>query len=237
MILIYNLPGLLVGIVGVAVGLVVALASGMLSLGVLALAAVWFGLGLWWRNSLAQDGVKRPYPALFFIPLPILAIPLALASLPLLLAEKGASRRAVDPRAALLRADEKALDAARLGGEIALSRRIADALESGPIEEAKADDCHIFTRTGPGAVLVLVKAPNLRKYKETTRIRLLGAIAEAVSAGGQAEGRRIYIGVKGRVAFGAIRVPPDRVKTGAVVDPSPLYDFYGEKPATPAKAA
>lgn len=44
--------------------------------------------------------------------------------------------------------------------------------------------------------------------------------------------RKFYIGVKGRVALGAVRVPPDRTEIGSVVSESLLYPFYDKQVAS-----
>src|SRR5262245_32739532 len=99
MIIICNLSGLLLAGAGIVAGLFVALLSGWFSLGLLTLAAIWLAGGLWWRNHDLSRGVKRPYPALFFIPLPFLAVPVAfVAVLLFLVIEIGAHTKPADPR-------------------------------------------------------------------------------------------------------------------------------------------
>ena len=58
-------------------------------------------------------------------------------------------------------------------------------------------------------------------------MQLLHAIGEILSEDDGLKAKKVYIGVKGRIAFGAIQVPPGRVKTGSVLRDSPLRDFYG----------
>ncbi|MBX6316065.1 MAG: hypothetical protein IRY99_24605 [Isosphaeraceae bacterium] len=200
------------------------------------MAAVWFGLGLRWRQSGAPAGAPRRAPPLFFIPLPILALPPALLAVSLFFVELSAGRRPIDPRAAQLRADERTLDQSRLGGEVELSEGLARDLAAITTAAAKADDYHVFTRATPEKVLVLVKVPNLKKYKESARVQLVGAIADLLSERDQLQGKQLYIGVKGQLTFGAIRVPPDLVKTGSVLSASLLYDFYGPKPTASARS-
>src|ERR1700676_1985976 len=113
MIIIFNLSGLILAGAGIVAGLVVVMVTGWISPGLLTLAVIWFAGGLWWRNQEVSPGVKRPFPALFFIPMPILAVPAAcLAVLGFLVAEWGAHAQPADPRVELFRADERMLDSA-----------------------------------------------------------------------------------------------------------------------------
>lgn len=230
MILIYNLSGFLIGLAGIVCGLVVALASGKIAAGVLALAVTWFSLGVWWRVKRADSGLKHPYPALFFIPLPFLAVPLALLAIPMFFAEQGGASRSADPRVASLRADVKSLDAARIGGEPERSERVIRAVAT--LGMAGTVNTNVFTRSKPGSVLVLVKVPELKEVKEPERVKLLAAIAEAAQ---DDKGGRVFVGIRGRLAFGAIRVGAETIETGSIVDDSPLLDFYGERPVEAPK--
>ena len=63
-------------------------------------------------------------------------------------------------------------------------------------------------------------------------MQLLRAIAGIVSEQGELKEKQVYIGVKGRIAFGAIQVPPARVETGSILRDSLLYDFYGGRERT-----
>jgi hypothetical protein len=235
MIIIYNLSGLLLGVAGAAVGVVVAVATGHLSLGLLATALVWLIFG--WRKVDPVTKAKRPYPSVFFIPLAFVAIPLAAVAVPLLVFERVAKSVPRDPRAALLDADEATLRSVKAGGDSALSKSILEGLE-GVIEPgaAKVEDYRVFTRVGDDAVLVLVQVPNLKQYQDTAREQLLAMIEGILLAEDRLKDKKVYIGVKGRVAFGAISAPDDLTKTGAAVSERPLYDFYGPAPATTGAA-
>lgn len=228
MIIIYNLSGLLLGIAGVVVGFFVLALTGSVAPALLALAVVWFVVGFWWRNHEAAPRVKRPFPALFFIPLPFLAIPLALLAVPIFLVEWAERGKPADRRADLFLADERMLDSASATGDAQLSQAVLTALQAITVERAKAEHYHVFTRKTAHAVLVLVKAPNLKKYTNDARKELLEAIAGILRTDEQLKGQRIFIGIKGRFAFGAIRVPPAVVETGSIVDKSKLYDFYND---------
>lgn len=228
MIIIYNISGLLLGAAGAFFGLVVFVLTGWLSAGVLAVAAVWFLGGMAWKLVGVEPGQRRRFPALFFIPLPFAAVPIGLLAFPMMLFEAMARNRPVDPRDNLLSADERVLDSTLVGGDAVLSRAILDSLQEWTVEEAGADAYHVFTKRRGDAVLVLVKVPNLKKYEETARTQLLDAITEIVEADPESEGKRVYIGIKGKLTYGAIRLPTGEVKTGTAVDDDKLYAFYGE---------
>lgn len=232
MIIIFNISGLLLGAAGVLVGIVIALLSGWLSLGVLALAVAWFGLGFYWRRSSPEPEKKRAWPALFFIPLPFAAVPLALLALPMLLVEWGARNQPDDPRAPQLKADERTLDSTLVGGDIALSRSILDGLQVMTVEDAEADAYHVFSRKQGEAVLVLVKVPNLSDYENSARQQLLDMITAIVKADPESTGKRLYIGVKGKFVYGAVQLPSGKAIIRGVIGEDDLYAFYDESSAS-----
>jgi hypothetical protein len=234
MIIVYNPSGLIVCVVGLFLGLLVAVVSGLVSLGGATVATVWIGAGLWCKYRARPDGKIGRFPAIFFIPLPFLAAPLVLMSLLALVIEVSVGRRPPDPREARFTADERMLDSASFSGDVSLSKSLGDALGKITVEEAKADNYHVFTKLGDDTVLVLIKSPNLKNFKMPARVELLHAIESILASQPQTKGKQPYIGVKGRIAFGAIRVPPDQIKTGSVLAESPLYDFYGQV-AEPAR--
>jgi hypothetical protein len=245
MIIIYNLAGLVIGAAGVFLGFVLIAVTGKLGPGVLALAMVWLVLGFMWRSWKTPPGQRRPYPSVFFIPLPFLAIPIVPLAILLLLLEltgipsatgPGGATAARDSRAASFKDDERSLGRSPVGGDAELSQYLATALASNLREEAKADKYHVFTRVNSDSVLVLVKAPNLKSYKEPARVQLLQIIANLVSERQDLKEKKVYIAIKGNLTFGAIQVPPGRVQTGSVVLTEPLYDFYGPPPGAPPVA-
>jgi hypothetical protein len=193
------------------------------------LAFVWILFGR--RKVDPATGAKKPFPSVFFIPLRFLAIPILLLSIPFYFVEKSARNQPRDPRAALLDADEQSLRSALVSGGVELSTKMCDILVAAAVSEVKPEEFRIFTRQRDGATLVLVQVPNLKQFEDTARTELLDAIEAILIADGSGSGER-YIGVKGRVAFGAIRVPPDLTKTGTVVQESLLYAFYGGSPAS-----
>lgn len=240
MFIIYNLSGLLLGLAGVFIGILTILLTGRLSFGMIILATVWLAFGFRRRVD-ATTGTKRPFPSLFFIPLGFFAIPILLLSLPVFFIERVAARQPPqpsDPRAALFNADEAYLRGNAASGDVQLSRAILKTLQSMTVEEAKAEEFRVFSRKKPDAILVLISAPNLKQFKNPAREQLLDLV-EGILTAEEGASRKYYIGVKGRVAFGAVRVPPDRTEIGAIVSESVLYPFYGDSaPATrPTTAA
>ncbi len=135
MIIIYNLSGLILASAGIMAGLVVFMVSGWISPGLLTLAVIWFVGGFWWRNQKdVSPGVKRPFPALYFIPLPFLAVPAAaVAALLLLVVDLGGRAQRADRRAELFRADDQMLDSAAATGELAVPANVA--LAGSPLGE------------------------------------------------------------------------------------------------------
>jgi hypothetical protein len=90
---------------------------------------------------------------------------------------------------------------------------------------------HVATRRNGDAVLVLVKAPALKSYNDDVRKTLLRQIADTLRADEQLKGKRIFIGIKGRLTYGAIQTPPDVLQIGSVIPDEKLYDFYGDSAA------
>jgi hypothetical protein len=230
MILVYNLGGLLIGIAGIIAGFFAVLLSGKLFLGLLVIAVIWLAFG---RGKLdPQTGAKRPAPALFFVPLFYLAFPVLLLAVPAGLIElQGSPPR--DQRHALLKADEKALDGTKLTGDLDLAGVAYDAV-AGPAHD---DRTHVFAATSGDRVLILVKIPTLKELDDSDRKSLLKKVADALQSREAAKGGSLYIGLKGRLAFGAIQTPAG-VKVGKLVVPDPLLDFYSTPaPIKPTESA
>lgn len=147
---------------------------------------------------------------------------------PLIAAQGCGESRPPDPRAAQFNADERALGDSPTAGDRPLSELIKAGLQALTIPEARAERYQVFTRRRGDAVLVLVKVPDLKKYKENARRQLLDAVVVLVEAAEEGKDPKVYVGVKGGLVFGAIRTPPDVVDTGRVVSESKLYGFYDE---------
>lgn len=79
MVIIFNLGGLLIGILGLVVGLILTLLTGNFGLGLLVVGAIWLRFG---RRRIDEDAQEVwPAPSLFFIPLFFWAFPVILIGL------------------------------------------------------------------------------------------------------------------------------------------------------------
>ena len=154
MIIVYNPSGLIVGVLGLFLGMLVAVGSGLVSLGGATVAAVWIGAGLWCKYRTRPDGKIGRFPAIFFIPLPFLAAPVVVMSLLALVIEVQVGTRPRDPREARFTADKRMLDSASYSGDVSLSKSLLDALGKITVEEARADNYHVFTKLGDAAATV-----------------------------------------------------------------------------------
>ena len=176
-------------------------------------------------NLSNSSGRLRPAPA---------AVRRGLAVIALLVATSGCGGgRPADPRADKFNADEKALGDSPTAGDAKLSELVKTGLQALTIPEAKAERYQVFTRRNGNAVLVLVKVPDLKKYKDTARRQLLDAVVALVEAADEGKSPKVYVGIKGGLVFGAVRTPPNVVDTGRLVSESKLYGFYEEADSSP----
>jgi hypothetical protein len=241
MIIIYNLSGLLVGLAGIAASIAVIAATGRAGIGVLVGSLVWIGLGFWWRSRSTGartsygDPVPNAWPSVFFIPLPFIGIATALISVLLVFAELKGGSPNEDPRHAKLKADEDQLQAADAGGNAELSRLVRQQITK--IDTAST--VNVFTRIEGDRVLVLAKLSKLKDVKDGARQRILDLILETVRQFPAAQGKNAYVGIKGRVLYGIVHVPPNTTKIGETVPDELLHDFYGPAPgaASPTPSA
>lgn len=235
MLLIYNLSGLLLGVAGIIVGFFLLALTDQFGFAFLGAALTWLLFG--GRRRPDEFGQRRPAPSLFFIPLRYWGIPLALLAVPVFVVQFVGDRKPKDTRAALLNADERALRSAAVSGDRALAVAVQAHLALSAVEEISAEQFHVFARLRNGidgqSALILVRAENLRQFPEPVRAQLLDTIAEAAAE--DHPHAKLYIGVKGRISFGAIRTPLGGTQTGKVVSEEPLYDFY--RPASSGGAA
>lgn len=145
MIIIYNLSGLIVAGAGIVAGILVLMVTGWLSAGLLTVSLVWSVAGCWWREQERAPGVKRPYPALFFIPLPFLSIPVAGLAVLSLMVELSGRGQPADRQAEPLRAGVVAKDVPRSGASRVpgappdkVQRRRDDPVAEKPTEDQTA---------------------------------------------------------------------------------------------------
>lgn len=230
MILIYNLSGLLVGLAGVVLGGAVAVLSGFLSLGLLVLAFVWIAGGIWARNRPVAGGGKRPFPSIFFIPTPFLAVvPLGLAILIGVVEVAGLDRRN-DPRAQTLRETETTFRMRSISGDTGLAMAIHKSIAGGNFAGSIPSDVGVHAEFTPTAVLVIVKIDNLTKFSSTGRLAVLETISRTVKESPDHGAKAGYFGVKGRLSYGAVKTPQSTVLKTTTSDA--LLPFYGPDPRT-----
>ena len=228
MVIIYNLSGLLVGLAGMAAGLLLFGVSGWLSAALFGLGAVWLAFGRGKRDP--STGVKRPAPSLFFIPLFIPAIPILLLAPLVVVFDVQRMGKVADPRYAQFRLDEKALNESKVNGDSALAGAVYDAL----VNEAHDNAAHVYASAKDDRVLVLAKVPTLKEISKAGRGGLLKALGLALGQADASKGRQVYLGIKGRVAYGIVQTPTG-LTIDSVVSPDPLLNFYGPPPAEKAK--
>ena len=115
-----------------------------------------------------------------------------------------------------------------------MATAVHQRLLSSPFDGSVPTDCAVYVSPEADAtkpVLVLVSIENLKKFSDTARHALLDAVEETVRAGSTT--RPVYIGVKGKLLFGAIRTPRT-TRVGSAVDDDLLLDFFGPTAAMPA---
>ncbi|SIO38208.1 hypothetical protein SAMN05444166_4250 [Singulisphaera sp. GP187] len=226
MIIIYNLSGLLIGLLGIVVGFLVFAVSGWLSAGLLVLGMIWMALG---RGKLnAESGLKTPAPSLFFIPLFALAIPILLLAILAVSADVQRSKKVLDPRSALLDQDEKTLNRTKLTGDSDLALAAYDALK--PV--ALDDKMHVFAVVKDQRTLVLAKIPSLKEIDKSARASMVKALVTALETQEAVKDLPLYLGIKGRFAYGVVHTPAGTT-IDSTVSPDPLLGFYG--PPVPAR--
>lgn len=213
MIIIFNASGLLIGFAGCMIGLVAGALTGSLAVALLVLSATWIGLGLVWRNSRGAGAPKRPFPSLFFIPLPFLAIVtviLALLAIPIDLRSKSESRGS-DPREQTFRSAESSLRGTNASGDVPLSTLVHRALSSTAHAGAIPSSLNVYTDSNDKSVLVLVKVGNLKEFSEDARRSMLNTVAAAIKSEPLHQTKDLYVGVKGAVLYGAIQTPTQTI--------------------------
>ena len=76
-----------------------------------------------------------------------------------------------------------------------------------------------------------MKAPALKSYTDEMRRTLLRQIVDILRADDQLKEKQVFIGIKGRLTYGAVQTPPGALEIGSAVPESKLYDFYGRAAA------
>lgn len=149
----------------------------------------------------------------FFVPVWVLAI-MAMAGTVF-----GATRTP-DPRKDALRAAAKVADTPAAEGTLEAS--IAQAVTAAT--DDKRAGASIIEKED--RVLVVVKLPTLRKFADTARDQLLEGVGQLV--GERFPDKQVYIGIKGRVLFGAASSPAGLSNKSGADDL--LLPFFGAPP-------
>jgi hypothetical protein len=226
MILIYNISGLLVALLGLFVGASLLLATGSVALGLFAIAGIWCWLG---RSKLnIETGEKRPAPAIFFIPMIFWGILVGLAAFPALITDIAGVKNngqavAADPIAQQFKRDEAGLktnesDAPELSAALVLL--ISEALPGEAV--------NVRVKSSADAVLVLMKLRDLKKISDSGRETLLEVIRKLVER--HRPGVKTFVGIKGKLLYGAISTPTQPLLVGTSVSERELYAFYESVP-------
>ncbi len=234
MIIIYNITGLLVGLVGVAAGFMasfalIAIGSPVwLAPGVLTIAGIWGAFGRAKPNF--ETGEMRPAPSIFFIPLFYWGILIGFLSLPLAAIEVLARQAqnpnvrnqiAQDPRRQQFQDLVDGLDRNKTDDDVLsemVTTMVAQAFPGQPV--------NVAIKSSDSNVLVLMKLKNLKKVKDPDRVFLLNNIRELATK--RRPGVHVYAGIKGEIFFGAISTPGRTEDVGKIVEEDPLLVFFDE---------
>lgn len=237
MIIIYNISGLLIGVLGLFFGLLVA--GGLGTVGSpLSLCPGLLGIaGIWWVYGRGKPDLKtgemRPAPSFFFIPLRYWGVVVALLSVPMGLIElsgppganpAGGGAVANDPRQQQFDELEKGLSRNQTDDDelsALLTVMIAKVLPGEPV--------NVAIKSSDSSVLVLMKLKDLKKIKDENRKMLLSGIRELAAV--RRPDVKVFAGIKGKLLFGAVTTPGQPDQVGTVVDEKPLLAFFDPPPA------
>lgn len=230
MFIIYNVSGLLIGLLGIAAGVMAIGVTSSPGVGLCMLALTWAVLGVIWKLQKTSTGQSRPAPSLFFIPLYFWAIPVLFLGMVMGLAEIVSGPRVVDPRAASFSAEEKKLRSGAATGDSEVAHSIMNALQALANPDIKAERFGVHAVKQGEAGMVLLEAPNLKKFSDNARKELVTVVRALAQEQWGDSVKNVYVGVKGRLMWGAVSPSKDQVRVGSVVPEEPLLDFYGPKP-------
>ena len=241
MIIIFNIKGAVVALLGLLAGVVLTMLTRSLTLGVFAVVSVWCIYG---RAGIDKEtGVKKVAGSFFFIPVFFWGIVLGLIGIPLGILVDFAAIRAdsspsytqsdkgeVSESSSFRRQfnlDEKGL-ATNESDDLEISSGVTELISAALPDSEK----NIRVKSTADSVLILIQIPDLKRINQEDRTLLLYLVKSL------AEGLRprvkVYAGLKGNLVFGAILVPGSSVKTGKVVNEKPLYAFYASPVNLPA---
>lgn len=239
MIIIYNVSGLLIGAAGFLVGIFGLVLTRSFALGLVFASIAWCALGFWWRRKPTADGTVRPYPSVFFIPVPWIAIVTLVAGLALTPVEFMArSKRENDPRGQMLESVERSVRAAAVSGEKEVATLVRDAVLQGNFAGVMADSASVHVATNETGALAVIKITNLKRFTPEARMKLLDTVATTLRSHEPYANKPQYIGIKGPLMFGAIRTPAGTTSNSSTGDElRAFFDAQASAAATPVPAA
>lgn len=237
MIIIYNLKGLLVGLAGLAFGILILFLTRSLTLGIVAITMIWMAYGRSTIDKTTQE--KIPAASVFFIPLfywgiltaflvvPAIGIDFIVSTIDFKEMQRHAAENA-DPREALLRHDEK-----RIAANLSDDPILAQNLKTLMAEVLPWERYQLGIRTTPESQLILMSISKLKKIDHADRQALLDAFRNLAEM--NSPDKKIYIGIKGSVFYGAISTPTNPGDVRSIAEKELLFDFYGPKPTRQAQ--
>ncbi|MFO0915876.1 MAG: hypothetical protein U0795_23155 [Pirellulales bacterium] len=222
MIIICNFMGAVFGLLGLSVGFVVFGLTRSLTAGLVTLSGIWCWFGRTKANPETEE--MSPAPSIFFIPLFYWGMLLALAIVPAIALDismfaNPEKYSASDPLRSQFNLDEAGLktnesDNPELSADLILF--ISKAMPGEPV--------NVRIKSSKDAILVLVKLADLRKIPKEGRQVLLDAISELAQR--HRPGVKVYAGIKGKIAYGAISTPGQPAQIGSTIVERPLWCFY-----------
>ncbi|TVP96667.1 MAG: hypothetical protein EA381_16930 [Planctomycetaceae bacterium] len=232
MIIIYNPMGALVGLFGLIIGVALFVVTQSLAVGFLAIAGIWCWFG---RSKLnLETGKKRAAPSFFFIPLFYWGILVAIAAYPARLVDNAGGLNQGQPVADDPRADQFKLDEAGLRTNQSDAPELSAALGMLISETLPSEPFNLSVKSSDDAVLVLIKLPGLKELSERNRRALLEGVRNAAQQ--QRPDVQVFVGIKGKLLYGAILTPDQPMQVGKIVSKDALYAFYRSE-ETPDEAA
>ena len=221
MVIVFNIKGAAIGILGLFLAALAILATGFVTAGLFTLAIVWCAFG--------RRGNSAEAPSIMYIPLcywGILAGALVFPAFPVDVANNKTEKEQ-SPYALAFEQDEEGLatnetDAPDLSDAVT---RLFNSIM--PDEQV-----NVRVKSSEDAVLILVQVDNLKEIPLPDRQQLVRAIADLAET--KRPGVKVYTGIKGRFAYGAVSTPRGQEDIGKVVLESPLLAFYQELPTAPA---
>jgi len=217
-----NQRGMIIGAIGLAAGFMLALVI-KLSFGLMLAAAIWIIFGM--PRMVEAEG-RRRFAKVLYIPLPIIGTAVMLVVPTVNSVERTIANRPINPHVLALNADEAWLGKAQYTGDTALSQRVGEMMEiSRPSRLVSSEPARVYTRHAGDRLLVLVKIEWLSELGDDMRLRLIEQISDVAWSAAKVPRDRVYIGVKGRLLYGAMQVDGKAV-VQKFISEKRLAEFY-----------